>query len=313
MHLLLATNVVEATGGNPSPAEDLVRRLQFAAHPVVEAVHVIAPSVYSSYAMEGYRVPDTAIELELENEERIHSGEVLQTIANRFESLSCLCRTKVLKGPVVLSLLQHADETKVDLIAVNGTHTKEAMALLEGSVVRSLMVDAHCSLLIAKDAPEGGMTGPLKVVLATDHSDYANRCIERLLQMSPQGIGSVTILTTYPMNELRRLNLPHSEHLAVPLDEAVQETLMRRNTDLIAHLREHLCATREYMSRVVAGDVPAAIASAMEETGADLLILGARGHGFVSRLTLGSISYRAAVASPYSVLVLRDGIQGAIS
>ena len=38
---------------------------------------------------------------------------------------------------------------------------------------------------------------------------------------------------------------------------------------------------------------------------ADLLVLGAQGHGFLERLTTGSVSLDQAVARPYSVIVMR--------
>ena len=308
MQILLAAAAVGAGDDSvktPSPSETLLTRLQFA-DARIEAVHVIPPPPYAVWAVDGYVLPDTTLELAIEKEEKTQCGEALATIADRLNLSSCPCRTKVLNGGVILSLLDRAGEINADLIAVNGTHTKEAMALLEGSVVRSLMVDAACSLLIAKESPQNTDKSPLKVVLATNHSDYANRCIERFLRMAPRGIGAVTVVTAYPMNQLRHLGVPHARHLSVPLDEAVEETLTRRSAELIAHLRERLCSNIDYSSCVVAGDVHQAIATAMEATEADLLVLGARGHGFVSRLTLGSVSYREAVAAPYSVLVLRD-------
>ena len=308
MQILLAAAAVGADSDSmkaPSPAETLLTRLQFA-DARIEAVHVIPPPPYAVWAVDGYVIPDTTVELEIEKDEEAQCVGALATVADRLNLAACPCRTKVLKGGVILNLLDRAEEINADLIAVNGTHTQEVMALLEGSVVRSLMVDARRSLLIAKDTPPAADDKPLKVVLATDHSDYANRCIERFLRMAPRGIRAVTVVTAYPMNQLRHLAVPHERHLSVPLDEAVQETLTRRSADLIAHLRERLCSNIDYSSCVVAGDVHAAIATAMAATDADLLVLGARGHGFVSRLTLGSVSYREAVAAPYSVLVLRD-------
>ena len=58
--------------------------------------------------------------------------------------------------------------------------------------------------------------------------------------------------------------------------------------------------------RVTAGKPRKAIAEAMAEAGAELLILGAKGQSQVARLALGSVSLEQAVgAHPYSVLILR--------
>ncbi|RYG31629.1 universal stress protein, partial [bacterium] len=47
----------------------------------------------------------------------------------------------------------------------------------------------------------------------------------------------------------------------------------------------------------------------MSETGSDLLILGARGHGLIERLLIGSLALHVVVAEPYSVMVLRLPVQ----
>jgi hypothetical protein len=43
----------------------------------------------------------------------------------------------------------------------------------------------------------------------------------------------------------------------------------------------------------------------MDAMSADLLILGAKGHGFLERITMGSVSLRQAIAGMYSTLILR--------
>jgi nucleotide-binding universal stress UspA family protein len=58
-------------------------------------------------------------------------------------------------------------------------------------------------------------------------------------------------------------------------------------------------------ARVVDMEPIAAIRYMMSETKADLLILGAQGHGFIERLTIGSISLYEVIAEPYNVLLIR--------
>jgi nucleotide-binding universal stress UspA family protein len=48
-----------------------------------------------------------------------------------------------------------------------------------------------------------------------------------------------------------------------------------------------------------------AIKQTMQEFNAQLLIVGAHGHGFFERMMLGSIALHQVVAEPHSVLVLR--------
>jgi len=77
---------------------------------------------------------------------------------------------------------------------------------------------------------------------------------------------------------------------------------MERNEQVCERLRA-LGAQCE--SRVEEAHPNEAIQNAMKETEADLLILGAQGHGFWDRLAIGSISFHQAIAEPHSVLLLR--------
>ena len=53
------------------------------------------------------------------------------------------------------------------------------------------------------------------------------------------------------------------------------------------------------------GESNEVIRNAMTSSGADLLIMGAQGHGFLDRLVIGSTSHHHFVAEPYPVLLLR--------
>jgi hypothetical protein len=53
------------------------------------------------------------------------------------------------------------------------------------------------------------------------------------------------------------------------------------------------------------GEVNATLRELMRTEQADLLVLGAQGHGFLDRMRSGSVSFHQVVGESYSVLVLR--------
>ena len=53
------------------------------------------------------------------------------------------------------------------------------------------------------------------------------------------------------------------------------------------------------------GESNEVIRNTMTSSDADLLIMGAQGHGFLDRLVIGSTSHHHFVAEPYPVLLLR--------
>jgi nucleotide-binding universal stress UspA family protein len=166
-------------------------------------------------------------------------------------------------------------------------------------VGRGLVIGAKQSLLIAKGevAPEGSV----RAVLATDHSRYADRCLTTLLNLAPKGIAHLTVLTAYPRESVEAIRPFLPDYVLDPANW-IDDSLRQRND----HVKERLAPLGcTFDERVVNEQPNAAIKQAMEETGADLLILGAQGHGWVERLTLGSVSFHQAVVEPSSVLILR--------
>jgi hypothetical protein len=170
-----------------------------------------------------------------------------------------------------------------------------------GSVSRSLAISCDASVLIAKGKiPEGRK---LKAVLATDHSDYSTRWIDRFLQMKPAGIGEIQVVTAYDIDdheaEILHRNLPSLGGL---VDTWIEDRLCDRNCELIDKLTE---AGYRAKCRVVKGDANDVIRRTMQDAQADLLIVGAQGHGFLERVLIGSVSLHQAVYEPYPGLIVR--------
>ncbi len=209
--------------------------------------------------------------------------------------------TEVVAGPVTLSLLDEADNEQADLLAVASTRKGPLAALFTGSVSRSIAVGSKHNVLVAKEGVKN--EGPVDVVIATDHSAYAERAIDRLLALRPKGIGHVHVVTAYEIGdheaEILHANLPA---LGSQVDIWVEEKLRERSIALVGKLSQF-----GYMADFVLekGDPNRVITANMQRLGAELLIVGAQGHGFFDRLFVGSVSFHQLVAEPYSVLVMR--------
>lgn len=302
----------------PSRAAALLRRLDFP-QASVDVVHVMTPLPYGTWGMDVV-LTEGAIEA-AELSETAWAESIVEKTAEYLRRATPALPEETDPAPIqafvrrALSvpegLLAQADETRADLIAVEGPHLGPLASLLSGSVARSLVISSnnHCLLLVKdfrqKAARQSPGAGPIRAVFATDHSPYANRCLRKLIELAPRGLAHLTVLSAYPKEELRQFGrwLPD---LTVHPSTAVRQSLEAHNADAIRKLSpmlEAAGATAE--SRVIGAPVNEAIAQTMEETGAGLLILGARGHGFLDRLTLGSVSFHQAMTSPYSLLILR--------
>lgn len=202
--------------------------------------------------------------------------------------------TEILHGDTPRVLIEKGKECGADVIAIGSTRKGHWGALFYGSVTKAVAAGAERSVLIGKQSiksKEG-----LRVVIATDHSDYFNRCFEKFLGWNVQGIRSAVALTSVSAR-----NGKHASHFKNALD-ALRQSAEEKNEFLCRRLQERGIETHSLVSSASPQD---AISQAMREERADLLILGAQGHGFWDRVRLGSVSYYEVIATDHNVLVLR--------
>ena len=127
------------------------------------------------------------------------------------------------------------------------------------------------------------------VVLGYDGSEGAQSAARHAAQAAGRG-GRILVLTSVPprgASELEQDEAPvgDPEHL---LEQA--EALLR--SDEI-----------EVTTRLVEGDPVEALIAAASETGADLIVVGARGRNFLARTLRGSVAERLVARAPCPVLV----------
>lgn len=225
----------------------------------------------------------------------------LTAVQQHLSAHGIAAETVLLHGQASAQLLELADKREADLIALGATRKGTLQAMLVGSVARAALTHARQSLLIARTPPPTDQ--PLHAVLATDHSEYNYRCLKRLTQFAPQGIRRIAITTAFDLDEetLQALTrtAPAVQESGV---EWIIEHLHERNREVCDQLRPLNAACE---SVVVEGLPIPAIREAMRETDSQLLILGAKGHTLLQRLSLGSVSYHFAIGEATNLLLLR--------
>jgi nucleotide-binding universal stress UspA family protein len=289
----------------PGAVVPLLNRLRFP-YARYEVVHTLSAADYLNYGIEGARTP--------EDIEKIVAAENRQA-RQLAESAARLLVPEgdshpvgdVLFGHPTEALLRRADSLRGELIAINAAHThSEGAALLTGSVARGVAMGAHQSVLIARpSALFRADDQPVRAVFATDHSDYANRCLERLIDFAPRGLSHLLVMTAAPERELELLDRELPE-LGISVSASVRQALERRNQSVLHTLRQGLPGV-ELEAMLYTQPIHEAIERALDQASADLLILGAKGHSLLERLTLGSVSLHQAISGPSSVLILRTG------
>lgn len=219
---------------------------------------------------------------------------------------ACCARNLRTKGQMVFGGAPHsltfaANEKDVDLVAIAAHPRSRWNPSFLSSVTRALAIDCDRSVLIAKGTiPEGRK---LRVVLATDHSQYASRWIERFLRLHSAGISEIHVVAAYNLSghekEILKSNVPAAE---TNTEDWLRRQYEERNDTLIARLAE---AGYAAFGHVVKGTAEDAIRQTMQSTQADLLVVGSQGHGFAERVFIGSVSLHEALYEPYPVLIVR--------
>ena len=140
----------------------------------------------------------------------------------------------------------------------------------------------------------------LKILVAVDGSELSLDGVQHTLQLLKQGLQASVVLA----------------HVQEPA--TLYELVTSRDPDLIAaasvEAGEHLLASARalldaagvaYETDIGVGDVAHTLVDMAERNGADLVVIGAKGHGALSSALLGSVSQEVARACAVPVTIVK--------
>lgn len=149
----------------------------------------------------------------------------------------------------------------------------------------------------------------MKILIATDGSKYSKRAIEKCCEflsngepaeikiistyqsLAPMAIEPAVVSTDYYMHidsDLRQ----HAENAVADAEKIIEDRFESEN----------LAVEKE----IIPGNAKQMIVDEAKEFGADLVVVGSHGYGFIDRLILGSVSNYVLHNAPCSVLVVRS-------
>jgi len=281
---------------------DMVRSLERLAFPKpqVDVVHVLeapggALGQFLLSASEGDFIA------QYRNNQEFVARNMVGALCQDLESRGIRARSQVYDGKLGEQLLEYLEAQEVDLVTVFLARQGPIEGRFAARLAKRLLAEAKTSLLFCKHGID--VRGDReRAVFATDHSDYARRCLDRFLAIAPRGIKHITVMTAF-QKELTSALGPFVGHLGLDVSRWVQERL-RVESDRVAE--RLLAAGYEVSIEIRQEEVPEAIVHSMEQNQAYLLVLGAQGHSFVERMTMGSVSMHEVIYGRHPVLVIRD-------
>jgi nucleotide-binding universal stress UspA family protein len=136
------------------------------------------------------------------------------------------------------------------------------------------------------------------IVVGTDGSAGAEAAVQKVIDIARGSGATVHIVCAYPgRSTLERIGLTaktdpvNLRGVAVDVVARDERRFEEAGFDVEVHVRE--------------GDAAHALVDVAEETDADLIAVGARGHGALRRFALGSVSSKLSHSTPTSLLIVR--------
>jgi nucleotide-binding universal stress UspA family protein len=224
----------------------------------------------------------------------------VRRLQDRFPDWSI--QTVVHSDSPAYGVLSEADAIDPDLIVV-GSHGRSAFGrLILGSVSQKVLSEAHCSVRIARHRPyvDGS---PVRIVIGVDGTPDSDAAVDVVASRNwPEG-SSIRVIAAHGLVDA---TIPP---LGPPMTPALQEAIGVRwemlekvCSDAASRLRD---AGLRVTSEVRDGTPVAELLECAREWGADSIFVGARGHRFLERFLLGSVSAAIASRAHNSVEVVR--------
>jgi nucleotide-binding universal stress UspA family protein len=218
-----------------------------------------------------------------------HAAEHLQTAFPSWR-----VQSEALPGFAHWGILEKSRDWKPDLIVV-GSHGRNLIGrFMLGSSSLKILSEAECSVRIARNstARTSDDDSPQRIVVGIDGSQDSVLAVEMISRRQWRQDSAVRLVTAIE-----------------PVMTPYLEDDLHQAEDLRAFAADKLEAAGLHVSTVVrTGDAKRILVEEAEKWGADAIFLGAKGHNFVERVLLGSVSYAVSARAHCSVEVVRGRV-----
>jgi nucleotide-binding universal stress UspA family protein len=147
------------------------------------------------------------------------------------------------------------------------------------------------------------MSGIQKILAATDFSEAAAKAVDRAAMLASQTGASLVVTNVISRGTLNALH----DLMSPDASDDLEDALLKESLDRLHEVEQDIVARHRVNveTSVSAGSVLREIDSYASGTGADLLVLGAHGGGFVRDMLLGSTTERVLRKTTLPMLVVR--------
>jgi nucleotide-binding universal stress UspA family protein len=210
----------------------------------------------------------------------------------------------VVDPPVVKAIVERARIWRARVIVLGSRGRGTLQSALLGSVSRDVIQQAHCAVLVVK----GNVRRPRHLLIGLDGSVRSKRAVGFVSRLQPPADGRITLLAVVELSRSPSIGrLPASIRAVVgtELAELNRERLRMARRELSAAARR-LTRAGWKVERVVRRGVPLSeLLKTASTNGADVIVVGSRAVGGLSRVLLGSVAEGTLAHASVSVLIVK--------
>jgi nucleotide-binding universal stress UspA family protein len=300
--------VLLAHDGSPGAkqAADLVGAIAWPADSIVRVVSVVEPIIAPIGAWGGV-APDYSAEADRQRN-AYYEEEMAETV-QRLGLSNQNAESAILRGRPASVIVKEAAAFAADVVVMGSRGHGAIATLVLGSVSSEVVDYAPCPVLVAKQPTLS------RIVFATDASPSA---------MSAQAVVSEwSIFDGLPIRVVSVADVPRPWHTGIAptmyrlsMDAFAKdlEAAKLEHTRIAEEAADKLRVSgRDAIADVRVGDAAGEVIAATEAVGADLVVMGSRGHSGLTRLLLGSVARNVVHGSPASILVVHDPARAGVA
>lgn len=241
----------------------------------------------------------------------IYQGEgekFIQSIVDRVQQRfpNATVSGAVMVGESKDAIIEEAANWPADLVVMGARGRRGLARVLLGSVSQTVLLYGSCSTLIAR-RPGGASNESLsRVLVAIDNSEHSRRALNWVKELpwpAHTEIKLIGVLNPRLEGHADGFSALYKSASASERLKAIEQT-RQFLMDSGANLSETL--TNKITTEVLEGLPGEQILKKASEWDSQLIVMGSRGHGGLSKLWLGSVSQEVVLQAPCPVEVIRN-------
>jgi universal stress protein E len=228
--------------------------------------------------------PEELIRLEKREAERV----LKEQVASMPELSGVQAQLMVITGDAFAGILQAAADMKADLI-VMGSHRKQLLLdIFIGTTIERVIRKGSFPILMVNHEAQRRYE---KVVVPIDMSDASAHALRVGLSSGLIPDTGATLLHAFAALAPGKMSLVSSDQASI--DSYIADERRRVTDELVAFLVSNDLTRGGWTLRVEEGDPMEIISRAIQQIGADLLVMGTHGHSGLLKALIGSVTEEA--------------------